>query len=109
MIADWRKLFGQGDFPFYIVGLPAFKPRSPIPVDGDEWTETRESQAITAASVPNSCLADTIDTGDQDNIHAKDKLPVGERLAYCALAKYYGKNVVYAGPTLKSVNDFRVR
>ena len=104
MIADWRKLFGQGDFPFYIVSLPAFKPRSATPVDGDEWTETRESQALTAASVPNSCLAVTIDTGDADNIHAKDKQPVGERLALCALANHYGKKVVDSGPTLKSVD-----
>jgi len=103
MIADWRSLFGQGDFPFYIVSLPAFTKRSPVPVDGDDWTETRESQATAAASVPNSCLAVTIDTGDPDNIHAKDKQPVGDRLAFCALAKYYGKNVVYSGPTLESV------
>jgi sialate O-acetylesterase len=103
MIADWRKLFAQGDFPFYIVGLPAFKARSATPVEGDEWTETRESQALTATSVPNSCLAVTIDTGDADNIHAKDKQPVGERLALCALANYYGEKVVYSGPTLTSV------
>ena len=103
MIADWRTLFGQGDFPFYIVSLPAFKERSVAPVDSDEWAETRESQALTAASVTNSCLAVTIDTGDANNIHSKDKLPVGQRLAYCALAKYYGKPVVYAGPTLESI------
>jgi sialate O-acetylesterase len=103
LIADWRSLFNQGDFPFYIVSLPAFTKRSPVPVDGDEWTETRESQAITAATVPNSCLAVTIDTGDPDNIHAKDKQPVGDRLALCALARYYGKNVDYLGPTLESV------
>jgi sialate O-acetylesterase len=102
MIADWRKLFGQGDFPFYIVSLPAFKPRSATPVD-DAWAETRESQALTAASVSNSCLAVAIDTGDPDNIHPKDKQPVGERLALCALARHYGKNVVYSGPTLASV------
>jgi sialate O-acetylesterase len=100
MIGDWRRLFGQGDFPFYIVGLPAFKPRSAVPVDGDEWTETRESQAITAATVPHTCLAETIDTGDEGNIHAAEKQPVGERLALCALANYYGKKVVFAGPTL---------
>jgi sialate O-acetylesterase len=103
MIADWRKLFAQGDFPFYIVSLPAFKHRSPTPVEGDAWTETRESQALTAASVPNSCLAVTIDTGDPDNIHAQEKQPVGERLALCALANYYGQKVVYAGPTMVSV------
>ncbi len=103
MIADWRALFGQGDFPFYIVSLPAFMKRSPVPVDGDDWAETRESQAIVAATVPNSCLAVTIDTGEADNIHPKEKQPVGDRLALCALAKQYDKNVVYSGPTLASV------
>jgi sialate O-acetylesterase len=102
MIADWRNLFDQGNFPFYIVSLPAFQHRSPVPVD-DAWADTRESQAIAATSVPNSCLAVTIDTGDPDNIHAKDKQPVGDRLALCALAKHYGKHLVYSGPTLKSV------
>jgi len=103
MIADWRALFEQGDFPFYIVSLPAFTKHSAVPVDGDDWTETRESQAIAAATVPNTCLAVTIDTGDPDNIHAKDKQPVGDRLALCALAKYYAKNVVYSGPVVESV------
>jgi sialate O-acetylesterase len=103
MIANWRSLFEQGDFPFYFVSLPAFMMRSPVPVGGDEWAETRESQAITAATVPNSCLAVTIDTGDPDSIHAKEKEPVGDRLARCALAKYYGKDIVYSGPTLQSV------
>jgi sialate O-acetylesterase len=102
MIADWRKLFRQGDFPFYIVSLPAFKHHSEVPVD-DAWAETRESQALTAAHVRNSCLAVTIDTGDPNNIHPKDKLPVGERLALCALAKHYGEHVVYSGPTLHSI------
>ncbi len=101
-IADWRKLFGQGDFPFYIVSLPAFGHRSPTPIE-DTWAETRESQSITAAHVRNSCLAVTIDTGDPDNLHPKDKLPVGEGLAFCALAKRYRKHVVYSGPTLASV------
>jgi sialate O-acetylesterase len=102
MIADWRKLFEQGDFPFYIVSLPAFHHHSDTPID-DTWAETRESQALTAATVPNSCLAITIDAGDPDNLHPKDKRPVGERLAICALAKHYGKHVPYSGPTLASV------
>jgi sialate O-acetylesterase len=102
MIADWRELFGQGDFPFYIVSLPTFRQRSATPID-DTWAETRESQAFATATVRNSCLAVTIDTGDPDNLHPKDKQPVGERLALCALAKHYGKKVAYSGPTLASV------
>jgi sialate O-acetylesterase len=102
MIADWRKLFSQGDFPFYIVSLPAFQHRSPTPTD-DGWADIRESMAITAAHVRNACLAVTIDTGDPDSIHPRDKQPVGDRLAFCALAKHYRKHVAYSGPTLVSV------
>jgi sialate O-acetylesterase len=103
MIADWRRLFAQGDFPFYVVSLPSFRPRSATPMD-DTWAETRESQAIAAGSVSNSCLAVTIDVGDPENLHPKNKQPVGERLALCALAKHYGKKVPYSGPTLASID-----
>ncbi len=44
MIADWRKAFGQGDFPFYIVSLPAFMHRQSEPGGDDGWTELREAQ-----------------------------------------------------------------
>lgn len=104
MIADWRKLFQQDDLPFYIVSLPAFQHRSATPTD-DAWAETRESQALAAASVRNTCLTVTIDTGDPDSIHPKNKQPVGERLAACALANHYGKKVVDSGPTLASVES----
>ncbi len=102
MIADWRKLFGQGDFPFYIVSLPAFSQRRDRPGD-DAWAELREAQAMTARSVPNSGLAVTIDTGDADDIHPKDKKEVGERLALCALAGHYGRQVEASGPTFKGM------
>ncbi len=102
MIADWRSAFGQRDFPFYIVSLPAYMHRSDKPVDS-EWAEMREAQAMTAAQVHNSCLAVTIDTGDPDNIHPIEKIPAGERLGLCALANYYGKKAVFEGPTLSTV------
>jgi sialate O-acetylesterase len=102
MISDWRKLFAQGDFPFYIVSLPAFMHRRDTPGD-DSWAELREAQAMTAKSVPNTCLAVTIDTGDPDSIHPKDKKEVGDRLAFCALAEHYGQKILYAGPTFASM------
>ena len=101
MIADWRKLFGQGDFPFYIVSLPAFMHHQNEPVEA-AWAEMREAQALTARSVRNSGLAVAVDTGDPDNIHPPDKKVVGERLALNALAQYYGKQIPYKGPTFKS-------
>ena len=102
MIGDWRALFGQGDFPFYIVSLPAFMHHQDHPTESS-WAELREAQAMAARSVKNAALAVTIDTGDPDNIHPADKKIVGERLALCALARTYGERIPYQGPTFKSV------
>lgn len=102
MIADWRKLFGQGDFPFYIVSLPTFGQRRDTPGD-DAWAELREAQARTAHNVSNCGLAVTIDTGDANDIHPKDKKPVGERLALCALVGQYGRHVTANGPSFESM------
>jgi sialate O-acetylesterase len=101
MIGDWRKSFGKGNLPFYIVSLPAFMHRQNQPSESS-WAELREAQALTANQVRNSALAVTIDTGDPDNIHPADKKIVGERLAFCALAQHYGEKIPYQGPTFKS-------
>jgi sialate O-acetylesterase len=98
MIADWRRAFGQGDFPFYIVSLAAFQPRKNLPGD-DVWAELRAAQAFAANHVPNSGLALAIDVGNADDVHPIDKREVGERLALCALANHYGMPVAFAGPT----------
>jgi sialate O-acetylesterase len=102
MIGDWRKLFCQGEFPFYIVSLPAFMRHQDHPVESS-WAELREAQAMTARRVPHCALAVTIDTGDPDNIHPADKKIVGNRLACCALATHYGGKIPYQGPTFKSL------
>ena len=103
MIADWRNRFGEGDFPFYIVSLAAFMPHKDQP-GNDEWAELREAQALTAKNVGNSGLALAIDVGDAGDIHPKDKKTVGERLALVALARDYGKKVVYEGPTFRALS-----
>lgn len=102
MIADWRRRFNQGDFPFYIVSLANFTVHRDVPGD-DAWAELREAQALTARNVKNSGLAVTIDVGDAADIHPTDKQTVGERLALIALARDYGKKVVYQGPTYRSM------
>jgi sialate O-acetylesterase len=102
LIADWRAAFGQGEFPFYIVSLPAFMARKTEP-GTDGWAELREAQAFTARNVRNTGLAVTIDTGDANDIHPKTKRPVGERLALCALAGHYRRDIVASGPTLRLV------
>ncbi|PTX92338.1 sialate O-acetylesterase [Opitutus sp. ER46] len=100
LIADWRATFGQGEFPFYIVGLPAFTARKTTPAS-DGWAELRAAQAFTVRNVRNTALAVTIDTGEAGNIHPTNKRPVAERLALAALAGHYRRDVVASGPTLR--------
>jgi len=49
-------------------------------------------------------MACTMDVGERDCIHPADKETVGQRLAYLALAKTYGrKGFEYSGPVLKAM------
>ena len=102
LVTGWRAAFGQGDFPFYVVGLPRYKHHSDAPVT-DDWAEMREAQSVAVKSLRRACLAVTIDTGDPDDVHPKEKLVPGERLAACALADEYDRKVEWSGPTLASV------
>ena len=98
LIADWRKRFEVGDFPFLIVSLAAYNPVQTKPVESG-WAEIRESQWRTARTVPNAGLAMTIDIGDAKDIHPRNKQEVGRRLALVARKLVYGEtNLVHSGP-----------
>ena len=101
MIQNWRSDWGQGDFPFYFVQLANFMVEKPEPADS-AWAELREAQSMTL-KFPNTGQAVIIDIGDAKDIHPKNKQDVGKRLALCALAKTYGKSLVYSGPEYKSM------
>lgn len=103
LINDWRKQFGQGDFPFFIVQLANFATRHPEPTN-DAWAELREAQAMTVKSVRNTGLAVAIDIGDGADIHPKDKQNVGLRLALAALHVAYGQDLPYSGPVFRSLH-----
>lgn len=98
MIADWRGRWGQGDFPFAWVQLPLFHKEQSEPVEETGWTIVRE-QMLKTLKVPNTGMAITLDLGEANDIHPKDKQGVGKRLAMWALAKvYHQKGVVASGP-----------
>jgi sialate O-acetylesterase len=103
MIKTWRDAWGRSDMPFYIVQLANFTP--PMAEPGDSMlAELREAQTLTA-NMPNNGLACTIDLGDANDIHPRNKEDVGKRLSLVALAKAYGKaDVVYAGPEFESMS-----
>jgi sialate O-acetylesterase len=100
LIQDWRKQWGQGDFPFLYVQLANYLPPD-APANDTGWALTREIQLQTL-KVPNTAMAVTVDVGEWNDIHPLDKKTVGERLAAAALNLAYGKKNVYSGPLFKS-------
>jgi sialate O-acetylesterase len=92
LIQDWRRAWGQGDFPFLFVQLANFKTGP-----GARWPELREAQLRTLALAATG-MAVTIDIGNPDDIHPKNKQDAGLRLALAARAIAYGEKIEYAGP-----------
>ncbi len=82
LIHQWRKRWGQGDFPFLYVQLPA--------LNRPEWPSFRDGQRRTLGKLSHVGMAVTIDTGHPSNVHPRLKMPVGQRLASWALATTYG-------------------
>src|SRR4029078_1903702 len=65
------------------------------------WATQRESMAA-ALSLPNTGQAITIDVGEPGDIHPRNKLDVGVRLARVALKTVYGQKIVASGRTYRS-------
>lgn len=104
MIEDWREQFGQGKFPFLFVQLANFDPQGGRPT---EWAELREAQLM-ALDLDNTGMTVTIDLGDPNDIHPRNKQDVGYRLALAAEKVAYNRDNVYSGPlydTLRIEND----
>ncbi|RUL87465.1 sialate O-acetylesterase [Tautonia sociabilis] len=101
MIRNWRNAWGRGDFPFLLVQLAPFMKIEEQPTES-AWAELREAQLMSTQVLRNVGMAVITDVGEQDDIHPKQKEPVGIRLALAALALGYDQDVCYSGPTLKS-------
>lgn len=98
MIADWRERWGQGDFPFLLVQLAAWKP------EAKTWPALREAQHQTVLTEPNVAMAVATDIGHISDIHPRNKQEVGRRLSLAARAMAYGEEVVYSGPTYETMH-----
>ena len=97
MIKNWRRVWGQGDFPFEWVQLPNFREPQQQPVETSGWVIVQE-QMFKSLALENTGMAITIDVGEAEDIHPKNKQDVGKRLALWALGTTYGKQIVYSGP-----------
>lgn len=94
MIADWRKQWGQGEFPFLFVQIAPHWMMTP---------EIREAQFLTWKRTPGTAMVVTTDCGNAEDIHPSHKQPVGARLALAARALAYGEAIEYSGPAYAGV------
>ncbi len=98
MIKNWRDDWDQGNFPFYYVQIAPCNYNN-----GVNSALLREAQLF-AMDITNTGMAVTMDIGNPNDIHPKNKKDVGKRLALWALAKNYGfKNLVFSGPVYKKM------
>jgi sialate O-acetylesterase len=96
LIASWRAAWGDNRLPFYFVQLTAFGPPG---WDLPPWAYIRDVQLRTSQRVPRTGMVVIIDLGDANDIHPRDKRPVGERLATLALHHLHGRlDLVPTGP-----------
>ena len=100
LIAGWRQVWSEGDFPFYYVQIAPYDYGG----NGEKIGEFWEAQAE-APAIPNTGMAVITDIGNLEDIHPANKQDVGRRLAAWALAKTYGKpDMIHSGPTFKALS-----
>jgi len=98
LISSWRKQWNQGDFPFYFTQI------APYNYGKTNSAYLREAQLKTSQTLKNTGMVVTLDIGDCNFIHPREKKTVGERLAYWALSKNYNlSGIEYAGPRYTSM------
>ena len=100
LIEGWRKAFGNPKLAFHFVQIAPWSGR----YEKGELPKLWEAQVATL-KLPGTGMAVTTDLVDNiADIHPRNKLDVGNRLALWALAKTYKKEgMTYSGPLYKSM------
>lgn len=101
MILDWRQQWKDAGLPFIYVQLANYRQENDVPTPSD-WAELREAQAM-ALKLPQTGMAVTIDIGEAEDIHPRNKSEVGRRLALAAINVAYGQPVIWHGPRQQEV------
>ena len=100
LIDRWRTAWGDDRLPFIMVQLPMFKYAADP--DYKHWCKIRDAQMKAYRTVKNTGIAVILDCGEFNEIHPKDKLPVGERLCLQAEKVAYGMDVDADAPMFDS-------
>jgi len=96
MVRGWREKWGKPTLPFYMAQLASFK-------GSKGWMWLMESQRLATKNVKHTGLAVLNDIGEYEDVHPKNKVDVGKRLALWALKKDYQCDVpAWSGPLYRS-------
>lgn len=102
LIRSWREAWGR-ELPFCFVQIACHGfGGGDCEKDASVYSELREAQALALKS-PGTAMAVSLDTSAGD-IHPRNKAPVGDRLARCALAVAYAGTANWRGPALRSAS-----
>ena len=100
LITGWRTAFGDEGHAFYFVQIAPWQGS----YEAGQLPALWEAQ-VESLKIPGTGMAVTTDLVDNiRDIHPRNKLDVGERLALWALTKSYGKKgIIYSGPLYESM------
>lgn len=107
-VASWRERFRNPELPFYIVQI------APHIYEGVKGAILREKQAVAVTRMEHVEMVPSIDQNERTgDIHPRNKLVIGERLAAAALGEHYGRDIDYRAPQyashVKEGNKIRVK
>ena len=95
LLESWRNYWEDPKLPFIFAQLSS--------INRPSWPKFRDSQRRLSQKFPNVWMSVTSDIGDFNDVHPKNKKPVGERLGRQALNHVYSMTqVVPQGPEIKN-------
>src|SRR5690606_38345964 len=94
----WRNDWGRADLPFLYVQLPTYAYNDEP--EGEQWAWLREAQRKVSERVPHTGMIVSLDCGEENDIHPRNKQPIGERLVGLALNEVYFVTMDYSSPSV---------
>ncbi len=89
LVHSWRKIWGE-ELPFYFVQLSS--------INRPSWPDFRDSQRRLSNELPRVYMAVSSDLGHPTDVHPRNKLVLGQRLANLLLQFTYGHSIETRSP-----------
>ncbi|GFZ34274.1 9-O-acetylesterase [Clostridium zeae] len=99
LIKCWREDLENPELPFVFVQLPMFNDEKL-----DTWQLVRDAQLYTYKNIRSTSMIVTVDLGEAEDVHPKNKKTVGERLALVARQDVYKEEIKGHSPIYNGYN-----